>query len=821
MNSSKNIFREELFFAEILLPLPLDQTFTYAIHTDEKKRLKVGARVAIPFGKGNKTYTGIVCGIHQNPPSKYEAKFIEDIIDQTPVVLPAQINFWRWLADYYMCPLGTVFKQAIPRYFLMDSQTVILPTTFDFSDTSDAQYLILEALKQQGELTVKTVQKLLSKKQVFPILQEMLAQKMIVLQTVLTDKYTEKKIECFKIHPDYDSQNGLQNLLEKLQNSHKQREVLMRYFQISNRSDAPIKTSDFLQQTKINRAILKALEKKGYIVFYTVKEDRIQSPQNIPEKINATEDDSFFQSTVQKYLQEKEMVLLQDSAEEQTVQIVLATAEKFIQQEKQVLLLVPQLHLSEDFIVVFQKYFGEKAAVYNAKYSPEQRVELWQNLISSHTKIRIIITTASGLFLPFQNLGLVVVLSESDRFYWQSQKMPRFQARDAALMLAKKHVAKVLLTASCASVESFYNAQKGKYGLVKIAATPQKMPSIELIDLKTAHRKREMKGVFSNHLLDEIVKTLHQKKQVVLFQNRRGYAPVLTCNSCGHTPYCVYCDVSLTYHKKANALKCHYCNYHTVVPKRCDVCNESDFITEGLGTEQVVQALQAFLPDIKIARLDRDTTQSKYGYQKIMANFSSGHTDILVGTQMIAKGLHFENVRLVGVVSIDAFLSVPDFRAHEQTYQLLHQLAVRSKRTAGRVKMLIQTFQPDHQILQQISRYDFSKMYMEQLQQRYDFKYPPYHRVLKFTAKHRDKFLLIEGMNWFATALKNDFPQQILGPIVPNIERIKNKYIQYVIFKILPSQSPKKVKQYLKKRLITFESIGKFKGIETFWEVDF
>ena len=493
-----------------------------------------------------------------------------------------------------------------------------------------------------------------------------------------------------------------------------------------------------------------------------------------------------------------------------------------IDKGKQVLFLLPEIALTTQIITRLQQYFGNQIAVFHSRHSMNERVEVWNNVLGHQPKAQIILGARSSVFLPFSNLGLIIVDEEHETSYKQFEPSPRYHARDTAIVLSKIHQAKVLLGSATPSLESFYNAKEHKYGFVELTHRygNVQMPSIELIDLKEKHRKREMNGHFSDTLLQQIHHALETKEQVILFQNRRGFSPIVECKTCGSSPQCPNCDVSLTYHKFKNELRCHYCHYQRAMPNSCGACGSNQLNTKGFGTEQIELELKKHFPTHHIGRMDLDTTRGKYGYQKIIGAFEAREIDILVGTQMLSKGLDFNNVSLVGILNADTMLNFPDFRAHERAYHLMVQVSGRAGRLKKRGKVMIQAFNPYHQVLQQVSTTDYAGMFKDQLQERWQFHYPPYFRLIKITLKHKDYQKVNAGIQWLAKAFQNVFRQHLLGPSEPSVSRIRNQHIKHLIIKIPPKQSLLKTKQHILKIKNTFDAIADFRPIRFIIDVD-
>ncbi|MBQ4822511.1 primosomal protein N' [Aquimarina sp. MMG016] len=813
------------YFINVILPIPLDKEFTYSINKSEAAFLKPGMRVAVQFGK-SKIYAALVVAVHQNPPQVYEAKEIEHILDESPIVTKHQLQLWSWIADYYMCTRGEVMRAALPSAFLLESETIILKNdqvSIDDSLLKDDEFLIYEALQHQSLLRIQEVMNIVSKKNVLPVIKRLLEKEIITVQEEIYEQYKPKVVRYIKLHPDYIAEEALRALLDSMTRAPKQREVLLHLFTLQAQTTKPIKATELTKVSNSNSSVIKSLVDKNILVEYHLQTDRVQYDGEQSEgskQLNEFQETAF--QEIKEIFTRKEVCLLHGVTSSGKTEIYVKLIEENIQKGKQVLYLLPEIALTTQLITRLQQYFGEKLAVYHSKYSVNERVEAWNNVKNNISKAKVIIGARSAIFLPFKDLGLIIVDEEHESTFKQYDPAPRYHARDTAVVLANIFKAKVVLGSATPSLETYYNARQGKYGLVELTRRFGNvlMPEINLVDIKTKYKKKEMTGHFSDTLLESIQEALKENEQVILFQNRRGYSPVVECNTCGHSPQCSNCDVSLTYHNHRNQLRCHYCGYHTAMLQQCMACGSTELSTKGFGTEQIEKELQELLPDHNIGRMDQDTTRGKHGYEKIINKFEQGEIDILVGTQMLTKGLDFRNVSLVGVMNADNLLNFPDFRAHERSFQLIQQVSGRSGRTSKRGKVLIQTYNPFHQILQQVSINDYSSMYKDQIEERHQYKYPPFYRIIKITGKHKDYNRVNDAMMWLAKSLRNVFKENVLGPEFPPIARIRNQYHKNILIKIPQGQSLSKTKEAIKKIKISFSSIKEFSGVRIIINVD-
>jgi len=716
-------------FIDVILPIPIEKLFRYSVSETEADFLEPGMRVGVPFGK-SKIYTALVYEVHTNPPEVYEAKEIHRILDEHPIINQIQLKHWRWIAEYYMCTMGEVFRSAIPGAFLLESETLILRNTraeVDELNLEDDEFLVFEALQHQSTLKVHEVSSIIDRKNILPVLNRLLEKNVILLKEEMYEQYKPKLLRYVKLGKAYLFEDNLEALLETLTRAPKQSQIILSLFQLQAVNKKPIKISELEHVSGGSKAIIKTLVDKGILEEYFIRTDRInykgdEENSNLKAlnkyQIKALDD-------IIKNFDKDKVTLLHGVTSSGKTEVYVELIERCIKSGKQALYLLPEIALTTQLIFRLQEYFGEKVSVYHSKYSVQERVEVWNNVLAKKTKAQIVIGARSALFLPYSDLGLLIVDEEHEGSFKQFDPAPRYHARDAAIVLANLHNSNILLGSATPSIESFNNAKTGKYGYAEIKQRYGNvlMPEIELVDIKEQTRKKRMKGHFSERLLEEIQETLGAGEQVILFQNRRGYAPIVECTTCGHSPQCPNCDVSLTYHQYKKQLRCHYCGYHMALQESCQACGSTTLDTKGFGTEQVEKELETLFPNAKTWRMDLDTTRGKHGYEKIITAFEQQEMDILVGTQMLTKGLDFRNVSLVGIMNADSLLNFPDYRAHERCFQLLTQVAGRAGRTKKRGKVIIQSYNPYHQILKQVSNNDYDGMFKEQLYEREQYKY--------------------------------------------------------------------------------------------------
>ncbi len=611
------------YYLDVILPLPLENFFTYKISEAEHQFLKPGFRVAVPFGK-SKVYTAIIAKLHQNSPQTYEAKPIEQILDESPVVTRQQLQFWKWIANYYLCAQGEVMKAALPGGFLLESETLVQlnsKTELDEDGLTDQEFIIFEALQRQSSLRIQEIMQLLDRKTVLPIINSLVAKNVVVVNQEIFEQYKPKLVRYVKLEKAYSSEEKMHQLLDDLSRAPMQREVIFTWFQLNAVSQKPLQLKELSRKSGASPAIIKSLIDKNILKEYYLKEDRIQfdlEEGNKTLQLNEAQQKAY--KEIEDGFAENEICLLHGITSSGKTEIYIKLIEKTLAEEKQVLYLLPEIALTSQLVSRLQDYFGEQVLVYHSKYSVNERMEVYGHVLNNHSKAKVILGARSSVFLPFHDLGLIVIDEEHETTYKQFDPAPRYNARDAAVVLAQMSNAHIVLGSATPSLESFYNATHNKYRLVSLKQRYGNvlLPDIEIVDIKEKHKKKKMTGHFSDRLLEEIKVTLEKGEQVILFQNRRGYSPILECNTCGHSPQCPNCDVSLTYHNHNNQLRCHYCGYHIAMQKNCMACGSPDLTTKGFGTEQIETEVKAIFPDHNTGRMDLDTTRGKYGYEKII-----------------------------------------------------------------------------------------------------------------------------------------------------------------------------------------------------------
>jgi primosomal protein N' (replication factor Y) len=812
-------------FIDVILPIPVERAFTYRVSEAEYNFLSPGMRVAVPFGK-SKVYAGIVKNIHLTAPTVYEAKEIEHILDETPIVTKDQLKLWTWIASYYMCTEGEVMRAALPSAFLLESETIIrINPDIVIEDTAlkDDEFLIYEALQHQSELKIQEVMEILGKRSVLPPVKRLLEKGALSLQQELYEQYKPKLVKYVRLVETYEDETAFNLLMEDLSRAPKQREVLLQYFSMRAQSQKPIKALELQKQAGTSSALLNYLVEKGVFERYEKRQDRIAFEGATTGIKNLNPYQKVALDEIKSAFKTKDVCVLHGVTASGKTEIYVSLIEELLASGQQILYLLPEIALTTQLIGRLQAYFGEKVAVFHSKYSVNERVEVWNNVLAKLDKAQIIIGARSAVLLPFRDLGFIIVDEEHESSFKQFDPAPRYHARDTAIVLGSMFQAKVLLGSATPAIETVYNGMNTKYGYVQLKQRHGNilMPDINLVDIKEKQRKREMTGHFSDTLLRAITDALDAGEQVILFQNRRGFSPILECTTCGHAPQCPNCDVSLTYHKYKSQLRCHYCSHHIAMQLKCMACGSSELTTKGFGTEQIEVELKELYPERAISRMDSDTTRGKYGFEKIITAFEQEEIDILVGTQMLTKGLDFRNVSLVGILNADSMLNIPDFRAFERSYQLIAQVSGRAGRTEKQGKVLVQTYNPYHQILQQVSANKFMAMYEEQLEDRRTFKYPPFYRLIRITLKHRDYQKIEDSSVWLAQALRQVLgAAAVLGPETPSVARVRNQYRRNVLIKLSRKQNATQVKEAIGRVKTSFMAIPQFRSVRLILDVD-
>ncbi|MDP2236035.1 MAG: primosomal protein N' [Bacteroidales bacterium] len=819
-------------FADVMIPVPVPGLFTYRVPYELNNKICEGLRVIVQFGK-KKIYAGLVVKIHQKVPLDYTPKYILDLLDQKAVVNAKQFAFWDWIHHYYMCHTGEVMSAALPSALKLSSESkIVLNEDFvqDAGQLNDSEFLITEALSIQPKLSISEVTKIVGFQKVMPLLKTMIEKHIILMEEELEEKFKAKKERFIKISEEYKDEVKLSELMDRLgKKSYKQLELLMVYlmesrFPVSEAKD--IAAATLIERSKSSAAQLKSLIDKGVFTESQKVVSRLEQyvASSNPDNIVFTAHQQIAIDKINALFAQKDVVLLHGVTSSGKTELYIKLISDAIKDGKQVLYLLPEIALTTQIIQRLKTYFGNKVGVYHSRYNDYERVEVWNKVLDykGESEHQIIIGPRSAIFLPFSNLGLIIVDEEHDSSYKQYEPAPRYQARDAAIMLGGIFSAKILLGSATPSFESYYNVKTGKFGLVELLERygGMQLPEIEVVNLREETRRKTMKSHFSSVLMQEIKQAVEKKEQVILFQNRRGFSLRLECDDCSWIPECRNCDVSLIYHKKQNMMRCHYCGYAIAVPSECPSCHSNAVRMHGFGTEKVEEELGLLLPGIRIARLDLDTTRSKFAFQQILETFGAGKTDVLVGTQMVTKGLDFDRVSIVGILNADNMLSYPDFRAFERSYQLMAQVSGRAGRKHKRGKVIVQTYQPNHDLLKHVLKNSYEDLFEQQMKIRHQFRYPPFYRLIMIRLMHRESHALNIAAFDLAKMLKDDHKFDILGPEYPIVTRIKNLYIKQIIVKFSRSVSTKSVKDLLSEKISLFQSVQQNKSVRLQIDVD-
>ncbi len=817
-------------YADLVLPLALSQYFTYEIAPEMTDSIAIGSRVVVPFGKGNKFYTGIVVSLHSTAPKDYETKTIYSILDPKPILRHPQLKLWEWIADYYMCSVGEVFKAAIPAGLKIDSETQLTLNNEYVEDEDDRlnkkESAILDALSTTEKMTVAQIEKSTKLRNLLPAVRGLMEKMAIVLSEEIKFKYKPKVEPCVRMLIDRTDQDRLREIFDSLMRSQKQLALLMKLLELSkfmhNGDLVEVTKKDLLEQSGVTAAVLKSLETKEYVEVYNREVTRLTAPSDIVHdmyELNEKQQVAF--DEINRSFADKNTVLLHGITSSGKTEVYIHLIKNIIEQGRQALLMVPEIALTTQLSMRLEKVFGKKLAIYHSKFSDNERVEIWKKLLETD-EVKVVLGVRSSVFLPFRDLGLIIVDEEHEATFKQQDPAPRYHGRNVAMVLASLHGAKTLLGTATPSVESYYNATTGKYGLVELTARHQAimLPEIVAVNTQELKKRKQMISLFSPLLLHKMDTSLQNGEQAILFQNRRGFAPMIECELCAWVPKCIHCDVSLTYHKGLRQLTCHYCGYSIEVVHVCPACGNPDLKPKGFGTEKIEEEISRVLPASRVVRMDLDTTRTKSAYERIITNFQQRKSNVLIGTQMISKGLDFDHVRVVGILNADAMLNFPDFRAHERAYQMLTQVAGRAGRKHKQGEVIIQTSQPEHKLIRQVINNDYKGMYAKELDERQAFKYPPFYRLIYVYMKHKDEKLLNELATTYANYLRRIFGNRVLGPDNPPVARVQSLFIRKVMLKIEVDAPISRAKEILHQSRIDMLRDPRFKSLIFFYDVD-
>jgi len=806
----------ETLFVEVILPLAIAKNYTYRVPFQLNNEVAIGKRVVVQFGK-SKLYTAIVASIGNQAPEKYEAKYLIEILDDRPVVSERQLQFWQWLSEYYMCTVGEVMNAALPSALKLASETkVVLNKGFEFDRAAlhDKEFMIVEALELQSELTVGDIAKLLGQKTVMPILKLMFEKNVINISEEVSERYKPRKKTFIKLNPIYNDPENLKELFPILEKrAPKQADALLAYIKLA-RHQKTISKSELVEESGAGDASIKSLIEKEIFIAEEKNVSRLYfDDDEFSSDFLLSDNQQNALGEIKELFAQKDVVLLHGVTSSGKTQIYIRLIEDMINSGRQVLYLLPEIALTTHIIERLRQYFGSSIGVYHSRFNDNERVEVWQKVLNHEYKV--VLGARSSVFLPFVDLGMIIVDEEHETSYKQFDPAPRYNARDAAVYLANTYHSKVLLGSATPSFETYYNARTHKYGLVELLERfgGVELPQTEVVSIAEETKKKTMQSHFTSVLMEDMAKALSNKEQVILFQNRRGYAPLLICRTCAYTPKCINCDVSLTYHKSSGKLHCHYCGYREDAPSICPACGSTHLEYKGFGTEKVEDELTMLLPEARISRMDLDTTRSKNSLQNILNDLEEKRIDILVGTQMVAKGLDFSDITVIGIINADSLLKYPDYRANERSFQMLAQVSGRAGRRGKQGKVVIQTYDPNHRVIKQVIENDYKDLYLTEMEERRSFKYPPFYRIINLDIKHKNAEILYNQAEYMATELRKNFGDRVIGPEVPLVSRIRNYYIKSIMLKFeKDGVSINRVKAVIRDIITQFQTTKLSKG---------
>lgn len=819
-------------YAEVLLPLPLTTTFTYAVPDELADACRPGFRVIVPFGR-KKFYTGIVISLTPKAPEGYEVKPIAQTLDTAPIIRHPQLKFWEWIADYYLCSAGEVFKAALPSGLKVESETFIdLNPDFEESPEcrlNERELMIFANLKHaEKRMTLGDLERTTGFSNVTTVVSRMLEKGVLSVDEKIVERYRVKRETCVALNAERGDSETLHKMFDTVKSARKQELALMTLLELSrfmrkNEELREVTRKELTERAGVTTAVVAALEKRGIVRIYRREVSRFAPVASTTVPLpTLTEPQSEALDKIHKSWFDHDITLLHGVTSSGKTEIYIHLIDYVLKQRRQALFLVPEIALTTQLTSRLQRVFGPQVVIYHSKFTDAERVELWRKLLNSVEPL-VVIGARSSLFLPFASLGLIIVDEEHEASYKQQDPAPRYNARDAAMVLARMHGAKTLLGSATPAIDTYYKALSGRYGLVSLTERYRgaTLPDVEIVDTSLARRKKEMNGTFSYRLRRLVSDAVNAGSQAILFLNRRGFAPMAICRQCGYVPKCENCDVSLTYHRHVDKLICHYCGTPYELPKVCPACKEPGIEVVGYGTERVADEIDMLFPNAVKSRLDRDTTRDKEGYERIIEQFSNHKSDILVGTQMVTKGLDFEGVSVVGVVNADALVNFPDFRSTERAFNMLEQVAGRAGRRGDRRGLVVvQTSQPSHPIFRFLLNHDYIAHYEHEISERRLYNYPPFTRIIYVYLKHRDETQLNSLAVTFAARLRELFGNRVAGPDVPSVARVQRFYIRRIMLKIETDASMKKVKQILRDLVVNMHSTDLMRGAIVYYDVD-
>ena len=793
-------------FAEVILPLPLYSTFTYSV-PDSLKNLSIGCRVLVPFGR-KKFYTAIVAMIHGIKPEGYEVKEIISMLDEYPIVKHPQLKLWDWISKYYLCSTGDVYKAAVPSGLKVESETFVGADS-DFEETescelNEREKIILNLVASRNRVQLTELANATGFRNIEAIVSRMIEKGAVYVAERVVDNYRPLTETCVALNLERGDNDGLHHFFDLAARSKKQEALLLAFLDISHwlrKGDiTEVTKKNLLERAQASQAVLTGAVNKGIFKIYKKEVNRFANLGFANDELpKLSEEQSRAKSEILEAFKSHAVTLLHGVTSSGKTSIYMHLIDEVLKLGRQALYLVPEIALTTQLTQRLQRVFGDKLLIYHSKFSDNERVDIWKRLLRSNEPC-VVIGVRSAVFLPYSALGLVIVDEEHDTSYKQQDPAPRYNGRNVAIVLAQMHGAKTLLGSATPAIESYYNASQGKYGLVSLLSRYEniKLPQVEIVDTREARKKKEMNGTFSGRLIALCRESIKAGEQAILFQNRRGYAPMVSCKQCGWVPKCENCDVSLTYHKYQHTLSCHYCGFTITLPDLCPACKQPSIEVFGYGTERIEDDIDAIFPDTKILRMDLDTTRNKNGYEKIIDEFSSRKADILVGTQMVTKGLDFDGVSTVGILNADSMINFPDFRSHERAFNMMEQVAGRAGRKNKQGRVVIQTSEPENPVIRFVRNHDYTGFFNEEIADRERFKYPPFTKIITIYMKHRDDNVLTEMSVRYSNMLRQVFAHRVLGPEAPMIARVQNLHIRQIVLKMENEASMSKVKNILR-----------------------
>ncbi|MCB9246509.1 MAG: primosomal protein N' [Flavobacteriales bacterium] len=793
------LFNDVTLYAEVLLPLSVQGTFTYRVPLELNDEVLAGKRVMVQFGR-KKVYSGLIQSIHEQPPKDYQAKYILAVLDDTPLVPAQQLRFWEWMSTYYLCTIGEVMSAALPSAFKMESQSKLVLRNAHYEDLvlDQAEKSILMQLERVGELTIDQADKLSGKKSTYKIIQSLYARGLIWINEELQGGYTPKSKTCIVIHPDHRDHADPDQLYQLIGNRAVVQLTVARLLLELDPLFQGVDRANFLSTNNLGPGAVKALVEKGILLEFSRDVDRIAAvdESDLLEN-NLTSEQLHVLNALKASFEEKSIALLQGVTASGKTHIYIRLIEETLARGEQVLYLLPEISLTTQLIQRLQAYFGNRIQVTHSRFNPNERAEVWYKILDRECDI--LLAPRSGIFMPFSNLGLIIIDEEHEVSFKQHEPNPRYHARDAAIVLAGMYKARVLLGSATPSLETYQNANSGKFGYSRLdnRFSGVMPPVYHVVDMREERRLGTNRGIFSKQLIDALIETRDGGQQSILFLNRKGYVPTTECAECSWTPKCIRCDISLTYYRRDNCLRCHFCGYQTDPYPSCPSCGGKDLRMSGYGTERIETELQNILPELRIQRFDQVTARTRRAYENIIGDFEAGKTDVLIGTQMLTKGLDFRNVLLVGILDADHALNFPDFRAYERSFQLMVQVGGRAGRRDRQGMVYIQTNHPKHKVISNVVDYDYDAMVQSELEERRKFHYPPYTRLVRITVKHKDHQITERAADYLNFLLRPSFGDQLLGPEEPFITRIRGLYQRQFLLKMETVKDRKSMKAIL------------------------